>query len=103
MPAVLPVQSSLAGVRVLVSGANGFIALHVVKTLLEQGYIVRGTVRSEEKGRRLEERFREVYGSKFEWIVVEDIAKVRTYYVGRPARGCLPREYLTRSSGWCIR
>ncbi|PPQ89823.1 hypothetical protein CVT25_007524 [Psilocybe cyanescens] len=75
MPAVLPVQSSLAGVRVLVSGANGFIALHVVKTLLEQGYIVRGTVRSEEKGRRLEERFREVYGSKFEWIVVEDIAK----------------------------
>lgn len=34
--------------RVLVTGASGFLALHVVKQLLESGqqYIVRGTVRS---------------------------------------------------------
>ena len=33
--------------RVLVSGASGFLAMHVVKQLLDSGeYIVRGTVRS---------------------------------------------------------
>ena len=33
--------------RVLVTGASGFLASHVVKQLLESGeYIVRGTVRS---------------------------------------------------------
>ena len=33
--------------RVLVSGASGFIACHVVKQLLEEGrYVVRGTVRN---------------------------------------------------------
>ena len=33
--------------RVLVTGASGFLAMHVVKQLLDSGeYIVRGTVRS---------------------------------------------------------
>ena len=32
--------------RVLVTGASGFIATHIVKLLLEKGFIVRGTVRS---------------------------------------------------------
>ena len=33
--------------RVLVTGASGFLASHIVKQLLESGeYIVRGTVRS---------------------------------------------------------
>lgn len=32
---------------VLVTGANGFIASHVADVLLEQGYHVRGTVRTE--------------------------------------------------------
>jgi len=31
--------------RVLVTGANGFIASHIIKLLLEQGFAVRGTVR----------------------------------------------------------
>lgn len=31
--------------RALVTGANGFVASHVVKQLLNRGYIVRGTVR----------------------------------------------------------
>lgn len=75
MPAV-PSPSSDASVRVLVSGANGFIALHVVSILLEQGFTVRGTVRSAEKGRLLAERFQGTYGERFEWIVVDDIAKV---------------------------
>ena len=32
---------------VLVTGASGFIAAHVVNAFLERGYNVRGTVRSE--------------------------------------------------------
>lgn len=33
--------------RVLVTGASGFLAMHVVKQLIDSGeYIVRGTVRS---------------------------------------------------------
>lgn len=39
--------------KVFVSGATGFIALHTVKQLLEKGYTVVGSVRSEAKGERL--------------------------------------------------
>jgi nucleoside-diphosphate-sugar epimerase len=68
MPAVQP------GSKVLVTGANGYIAIWVVRTLLEQGYAVRGTVRSEAKGHHLKKSF-EKYGDKFETVVVEDITK----------------------------
>lgn len=64
------------GNKVLVSGANGFIASWLIRTLLEQGYAVRGTVRSLEKGRYLTELF-EAYREKFELVVVEDVTKVR--------------------------
>jgi nucleoside-diphosphate-sugar epimerase len=43
---------------VLVTGASGFIASHIIKQLQEQGYKVRGTVRSlqdEDKVKRLNE------------------------------------------------
>lgn len=62
--------------KVLVTGANGYIAVWVVKNLLEQGFSVRGTVRSESKGTHLKEVFKS-YGDKLEVVVVEDIAKVR--------------------------
>ena len=35
------------GSKVLVTGANGYIAIWLVAMLLEKGYSVRGTVRSE--------------------------------------------------------
>ncbi|KAJ7490833.1 D-lactaldehyde dehydrogenase [Mycena latifolia] len=60
--------------KVLVSGANGFIAVWVVRTLLEQGFSVRGAVRSADKGKHLSELFSS-YGDKFELIVVPDITK----------------------------
>ena len=66
------------GAKVLVTGANGYIAIWVVKILLEQGYAVRGTVRSPEKGNHLMSVFKK-YGDKFELAVVEDITKVRIY------------------------
>ena len=37
------------GDKILVSGANGYLAMWVVRTFLERGYAVRGTVRSESK------------------------------------------------------
>ncbi|TFY66463.1 hypothetical protein EVG20_g4630 [Dentipellis fragilis] len=63
-----------APAKVLVSGANGYIAAWVVRTLLEQGYAVRGTVRAASKGDHLKKIFSS-YGDKFELAVVEDITK----------------------------
>ncbi|KAJ3841294.1 D-lactaldehyde dehydrogenase [Lentinula raphanica] len=63
------------GSLVLVTGANGYIAAWIVRTLLEKGYRVRGTVRTEDKGRGLEKIF-ERFEQMFEFVVVPDITKV---------------------------
>ncbi|KAI0777495.1 NAD-P-binding protein [Trametes elegans] len=60
--------------RVLVTGANGFIAMWVIKTLLERGFSVRGTIRSESKAGHIREHFKP-YGSKLELVIVEDITQ----------------------------
>jgi nucleoside-diphosphate-sugar epimerase len=45
-PAAAAAAAAAAGdTTVLVTGANGFVAAHIVRILLEQGYNVRGTVR----------------------------------------------------------
>lgn len=57
------------GSRILVTGANGYIASHVVDKLLELGYVVRGTVRSEKPW--LNEYFSQKYTQgSFESILV---------------------------------
>ncbi|CAK5277912.1 unnamed protein product [Mycena citricolor] len=61
-----------AAAKVLVSGANGFLATWVVRSFLEQGYTVRGTIRSASKGANLKELFKS-YGDKLELVVVPDI------------------------------
>ncbi|KAF7291223.1 hypothetical protein MIND_01265800 [Mycena indigotica] len=63
----------LATGKVLVSGASGFIAAWVVRSLLEAGFSVRGTVRSENKTVYLKKEFAS-YGDAFELVVVPDIA-----------------------------
>ncbi|KAI6124593.1 hypothetical protein EDD17DRAFT_1037288 [Pisolithus thermaeus] len=68
MPAIQPPT------KVLVTGANGFIAAWTICDLLEHDYSVRGTVRSVEKGEYLKSYFAN-YASKFEVVVVEDITK----------------------------
>ena len=67
--------------KVLVTGANGFVAVWVVQRLLEQGYSVRGTIRSESKTKYVRELFSK-YGDKFETVIVPDITKVRPRTVG---------------------
>ncbi|EFI28545.1 D-lactaldehyde dehydrogenase [Coprinopsis cinerea okayama7 len=68
MPTVGP------GSKILVTGANGYIPIWVVRRLLEKGYSVRGTVRSADKGQHLQDTFKS-YGDKLEIVVVPDITK----------------------------
>ncbi|KAF8580286.1 D-lactaldehyde dehydrogenase [Ramaria rubella] len=68
MPAIKP------GSKVLVTGASGFIAAWIIKTLLEQKFYVRGTVRSVGKGNYLRNIYNE-YAGCFEYIVTGDMAK----------------------------
>jgi uncharacterized protein YbjT (DUF2867 family) len=67
-----------APAKVLVTGANGYIATWIIRLLLEQGYTVRGTVRSADKGKYITEYFGKMgFGSdKLEIVIVSDIAKV---------------------------
>ena len=85
MPAVT------APAKVHVSGANGYIAMWVVRTLLEKGYSVRGTVRSSAKGAYLSNYFRP-YGDKFELVEVADITAV--------SYSCFPFSFLRSSLAW---
>lgn len=60
------------GDRILVTGANGYIASNVVDVLLSLGYLVRGTVREEKPW--LVELFESKYGpGKFETAIVPNL------------------------------
>jgi len=61
--------------KVLVTGANGFVALHVITQLLEKGYKVRGTVRSDAKGEWLVEYLAKFGAGSFEYAIVKDITE----------------------------
>lgn len=60
---------------VFVSGATGYIAQFVVMQLIEKGYKVIGSVRSEAKGNLLQQRF----GENFDYEIVTDIAEVGAF------------------------
>lgn len=62
------------GSRVLVTGANGYIASHIINVLLELGYLVRGTVRTPMPW--LNDYFAEKWGSDCcELVLVPDFQK----------------------------
>lgn len=63
-----------SGSLVTVTGANGFIAGHVCDQFLAAGYRVRGTVRSPDRTKWLQDLFDSRYGAgKFSMTKVEDI------------------------------
>jgi uncharacterized protein YbjT (DUF2867 family) len=63
------------GSVVLVTGANGLIAGHVVDQLLKAGYKVRGSVRNLEKNQWMYDIFDKKYGKgQLELVKVEDLA-----------------------------
>ncbi len=72
MPALS--SSNAKNEKILVTGASGFIAAWLVRNLLEKGYTVRGTVRSESKGQYLSKIFAN-HGNRFEYAIVKDIAE----------------------------
>ncbi|KAE8420803.1 hypothetical protein BDV36DRAFT_292991 [Aspergillus pseudocaelatus] len=63
------------GSLVVVTGANGFIASHVVDQLLQQGYNVRGTVRNATQNSWLNGYFGAKYGpGRFSLAEVPDMS-----------------------------
>ncbi|EJD37899.1 NAD(P)-binding protein [Auricularia subglabra TFB-10046 SS5] len=60
--------------RVLLTGASGFIAAHILKQLLEAGYWVRATVRSESKKQDILKLYSE-YESQLDFAFVQDVAE----------------------------
>ncbi|EMG49032.1 GRP2 putative NADPH-dependent methylglyoxal reductase GRP2 [Candida maltosa Xu316] len=54
---------------IFVAGASSFIGKHIVNQLLEKGYRVIGSVRSEEKGERLQSL---IENTNFQYVVVEE-------------------------------
>ena len=63
-----------APAKVLVTGANGYIAVWLVKDLLDHGYTVRGTVRTEQKTQHLRRIFsKEVGEGRLELVIVQNI------------------------------
>jgi nucleoside-diphosphate-sugar epimerase len=61
---------------VLITGLNGFVAVHTAVVYLENGWNVRGTVRSQEKGDKVKALpcFKE-YQGKVETVILEDLIK----------------------------
>ncbi len=98
-PANMPaVQSG----KVLVTGANGYIAAWTVNTLLEQGYSVRGTVRSEAKAAALQKIFSK-YGDKLEFVIIGDIGKVCNDLSVQIEDGLVLTLHLICHLGGCLR
>ncbi|KAL5090125.1 hypothetical protein Trisim1_004646 [Trichoderma cf. simile WF8] len=62
----------------LITGANGFLAGHVIKEALEQGYNVRGTVRSPESAKMVGDLFAE-YAERFSVFIIRDLIRKENY------------------------
>ncbi|KAF9870239.1 nad dependent epimerase [Colletotrichum karsti] len=60
---------------ILVTGANGYLALHVIKEALSKGYDVRGTVRSQKAADKVRATFPADYGARLATTFVEDLTK----------------------------
>jgi nucleoside-diphosphate-sugar epimerase len=58
---------------VLITGASGFLASHVIHEFLSHGYNVRGTVRSESAGEQVKAKHSQ-YASQLSTVLVPDLA-----------------------------
>jgi nucleoside-diphosphate-sugar epimerase len=57
---------------ILITGASGFVAAHILTSFLEKGYNVRGTVRSPSSAQNVKESHAK-YGDKLTFVIVPDI------------------------------
>ena len=69
-------SSSTNSTTVFVSGASGYIAQEIIKQLIQKGYKVVGTVRSNDKGDSLKENLKAagLQSENFSYEIVKDIA-----------------------------
>ncbi|KAG7152306.1 Aldehyde reductase 2 like protein [Verticillium longisporum] len=67
---------------ILVIGANGYIALHIINELLQSGYRVRGTVRSQKASDKVRETFPSYWGSRLEIAFVTGLTDSENIAVG---------------------
>ncbi|KAI0394858.1 hypothetical protein F5Y17DRAFT_425807 [Xylariaceae sp. FL0594] len=65
--------------RVLLTGGSGFIAAHVLETLLQRGHSVVTTVRSSKKGQQILDAHPTHSRATLDYAVVEDIAKLDAF------------------------
>ena len=76
----MPVVSAPS--KALVTGANGFIAVWILRYLLEGGYTVRGTVRTPRKREHIEKVFSDfVQKGRLELVEVNDFLAVRSIHI----------------------
>lgn len=61
--------------KVLLTGGSGFIAAHVLETLLSRGYSVITTVRSQDKAKKIHDAHSNLGKDKLETAIVPDIAQ----------------------------
>ena len=66
---------AIATGKVLVTGANGYLGTWLVRTLIEHGYHVRGTVRDSSKGEGVRKAL-DGLSKAFEYVVVSDVLEV---------------------------
>ncbi|OOO13804.1 NAD-dependent epimerase/dehydratase [Aspergillus oryzae] len=59
---------------ILVTGASGFVAAHIIEAFISAGYDVRGTVRSEATAEKVRRTFPR-YGEQLSFAIVPDIVK----------------------------
>ncbi|KAI1812304.1 hypothetical protein GGS20DRAFT_30020 [Poronia punctata] len=65
--------------RVLLTGGSGFIAAHVLETLLQRGHSVVTTVRSSQKGQKVLDAHPHLTRATLDYAVVEDIAQLNAF------------------------
>ncbi|CAG8961394.1 hypothetical protein HYFRA_00013342 [Hymenoscyphus fraxineus] len=64
--------------KVLVTGANGFVAATIIDQLIAKGYVVTGSIRTPAKGSQILALHPE-YAGKLDFVVVSDYAKPGTW------------------------
>lgn len=68
----------MAAQTVLVTGASGYIAAHVVEAFLKRGYNVRGTVRSEKTAEEVRKTHSK-YAEQLSIAIVPDMAAASAF------------------------
>lgn len=87
-------MSSPSEQTLLITGANGFVAGHIIKVALEKGYKVKGAVRTDSSAAHLKATF-PTYSSQLSTTIVNDITNVESFKdaFGPDVTGVIHSEY----------